>query len=75
MKRLPILACLLLATLVQANPAAPATAADQQLLAVLKEVQTQQLVIAANQAKMDETIAVVVEAARVARIYSSRSGH
>ena len=75
MKRFSILACLLLATLVQANPAAPATTADQQLLAALKEVQTQQLAIAANQAKMDEKIAVVVEAVRVARIYSSRSGN
>lgn len=76
MKRFSVLTCLLLATLVQANPAGPAaTAADQQLLAAVKEVQTQQLAIAANQAKMDEKITGVVEAVRVARIYSSRSGN
>ena len=75
MKRFSILTCLLLATLVHADPAGPAaTAADQQLLAAVKEVQTQQLAIAANQAKIDENIAGVVEAVRVARIYSSRSG-
>lgn len=74
MKRISILACLLLATLAQANPAEPVAAPEQQLLAAIKEVQTQQIAIAENQGKIDEKIAAIVEAVRVARIYSSRSG-
>ena len=71
MKQTLILACFALATLAHANP----SASDQQLLAAIKEVQTQQAAIAANQAKINEKIVAVVEAVRVARIYSSRSGN
>ncbi|MEO5720933.1 MAG: hypothetical protein ABIR71_05615 [Chthoniobacterales bacterium] len=74
MKRFPILAALLLATLVQANPAEPTAASEQQLLTAIRELQTQQAAIADNQTKIDEKIAGVIEAVRVARIYSSRSG-
>lgn len=73
MKRIPILACLLLAALAQA--AEPVATPEQQLLAALKEVQAQQVTIAENQTKIDEKIAAVVEAVRLARIYSSRSGN
>lgn len=74
MKRFLILACLLMATLVQANPPEPTAASEQQLLAAIKELQTQQTAIAENQAKIDEKIAAVMEAIRVGRIFSSRSG-
>ncbi|MGI8437182.1 MAG: hypothetical protein ACR2NX_09800 [Chthoniobacterales bacterium] len=58
-----------------ANPQAPAGAADEQLLTVIKELQAQQATLAENQAKIDERLAAVIEGVRVARIYSSRSGH
>ena len=45
-----------------------------QLGAVLKEVQAQQLQIAENQDKIDAKLASVTEAVRVARIYASRGG-
>jgi hypothetical protein len=47
---------------------------QQQLLALVKEVQSQQVSIAENQTKMDEKLAAIAEAVRVARIYSSRGG-
>jgi len=47
---------------------------QQQLLAVSKEVQDQVAAIADNQKKIDEKIATIAEALRLARIYSSR-GH
>jgi hypothetical protein len=53
----------------------PAPAADQAIAAAMKEVQTQQAQIAENQGKIDEKLAVLAEAVRVARIYSSRGGH
>ena len=47
---------------------------DQQMLAVIRELQTQQTAIAENQAKIDAKLATVTEALRLARIYSSRGG-
>jgi len=78
MKRIHLTACLLfLVTAVSSLPAQPITPqeqTDQQLLALLAEVQIQQAAIAMNQAKIDEKIAAAAEALRMARIYSSRSG-
>jgi hypothetical protein len=72
MKRILPTACFLFATLVTARPAeAPI---DPQVAALIKEVHLQQTAIAENQAKIDEKLAAVTEAIRVARIYSSRSG-
>ena len=69
---------LLLLTLLAASPAsaqAPATdAPDPQVLALLKEVQAQQLQLAQNQANIDAKLVVIAEAARTARIFSSRGG-
>ena len=80
MKTIPIIASLfLLATGPNAISAEPSNAQDQQMLqqlnVAIKEVQVQQTTIAANQVKIDEKIAAVAEAIRVARIYSSRSGN
>ena len=50
----------------------PTAAEQQRILAVIKEIQTQQATIAENRAKIDEKLAAVAEAIRVARIYSSR---
>jgi hypothetical protein len=48
---------------------------QQQLLAISREVQGQVAAIADNQKKIDEKMAAVAEALRLARIYASRAGH
>jgi len=45
---------------------------EQKLLALIKEVQTQQAQLAKNQAKIEEKLAAVAETIRTARIYSKR---
>lgn len=73
MKKLTLLGALvLLATSIGAqSPAAP----DQkELEALFKVVQDQQIQVAENQAKIDAKLALLAEAIRVARIYSSRGG-
>jgi hypothetical protein len=50
----------------------PETRPEEQLLALIKEVQSQQAQIADNQAKIDGKLAEVAETIRVARIYSKR---
>jgi hypothetical protein len=45
---------------------------EEQLLALAREVQTQQAQIVDNQAKIDSKLAEIAEAIRQARIYSKR---
>jgi hypothetical protein len=45
---------------------------QQQLAALIKEVQGQQTAIADNQKKIDEKLATIAEAIRQAKIYSAR---
>jgi endonuclease III len=45
---------------------------EQKLLALIKEVQTQQAQLAENQGKIEEKLAAVTETIRTARIYSKR---
>ena len=53
--------------------AEPTSDRDQQQVAALaKEVQSQQAMIADNQKKIDEKMAAVAEALRLARIYAGR---
>jgi hypothetical protein len=52
----------------------PAGSNEQQLLALVKEVQTQQAQIASNQTKIEAKVAEVAEAVRVARIFAGRGG-
>jgi hypothetical protein len=77
MKFLPaLIATCLLSLLVSAPAAEPSKETDreqQQLLALAKEVQSQQAAIAENQTKIDAKLAAITEALRLARIYSSRS--
>ena len=78
MKFLPLLFATCLLALAASAPAAePSKESEreqQQLLALVKEVQTQQAAIAENQTKIDAKMAAIAEALRLARIYSSRSG-
>ena len=50
----------------------PADRDQQQLAALAKEVQAQQTAIADNQKKIDEKMAAIAEALRLARIYAGR---
>jgi hypothetical protein len=71
-----LLATSLLTTVLTASAAEPPKANEQeqqQLLALAKEVQSQQALIAENQAKIDAKLVTIAEALRLARIYSSRS--
>jgi hypothetical protein len=52
----------------------PSVPEQQQIIAVLKELQAQQAAIAENQTKIDAKLVALTEAIRVARIYSSRGG-
>jgi ABC-type transporter MlaC component len=54
--------------------AEPPSSQDQQVLALVKEIQAQQAKIAENQAALDAKLATVAEAVRLARIYASRGG-
>jgi hypothetical protein len=76
MKSFSLIATCLLALLASAPAAEPpkeAERAQQQLVALAKEIQAQQAAIAENQAKMDAKMATIAEALRQARIYSSRA--
>ena len=76
MKSLALIVTLSLGLLASglAAEAPDARQAPAQVLVLSKEVQGQQALIAENQAKIDEKLALVAEAIRVARIYSSRGG-
>jgi hypothetical protein len=78
MKRLPVFAALFSLVLLVAARAADAPGAieqqEQQVLAVVREVQNQQVAIAENQVKIEAKLATIAEYLRVARIYASRGG-
>ncbi len=74
MKRI-LLALLLPATLMVmsfSGAQTPDANQKQRLLALIKEVQTQQAQLTENQAKIEEKLAAVTETIRSARIYSKR---
>ena len=74
MKRI-LLALLLPATLMVmsfSGAQTPDANEEQRLLALIKEVQTQQAQLIENQAKIQEKLAAVTETIRSARIYSKR---
>jgi hypothetical protein len=52
----------------------PSNKEDEQLLALVNEVQAQQTRITENQGKIDSKMAEVMEAVRVARIFAGRGG-
>jgi glucose-6-phosphate dehydrogenase assembly protein OpcA len=74
MKRI-LLALLLPATLMVmsfSGAQTPDANQEQRLLALIKEVQTQQAQLTENQAKIEEKLAAVTETIRTARVYSKR---
>ena len=75
MKHITVAGLLLLSAVFSSAAQAPDTKSDSQerLLALVKEIQTQQSQILANQAKIDSKLVEVAESVRVARIFSSRS--
>lgn len=76
MKPLAIALCAALALAASSHAQAPNAQAqqDQQMLAAIRELQTQQAAIVENQSKIEAKLATVSEALRLARIYSSRAG-
>jgi hypothetical protein len=58
---------------IRAQAPAPAKEEEQTLLALAKEVQQQQLEVAANQANIETKLTDLAETVRIARIYASRS--
>jgi uncharacterized protein YlxW (UPF0749 family) len=56
-----------------AEPAKDLEREQQQVAALAKEVQAQQVTIADNQKKIDEKLAAITEALRQAKIYSTRA--
>ena len=75
MKRIPFYAVLFSFALLAVTRAADAPSPqDQQLLAMIKEVQAQQAAIAENEARIEAKLASISESLRAARIYSIRGG-
>jgi septal ring factor EnvC (AmiA/AmiB activator) len=74
MKRILLALLLSGTTLVMSFSAAqtPDANQEQKLLALIKEVQTQQARLTENQAKIEEKLAAVTETIRTARIYTKR---
>ena len=68
-----LLAVMPLALLSSAAQAPDPKEEQQQILALVKEVQAQQEQIVANQAKIDAKLADLAETLHTARIFSSRS--
>jgi aminopeptidase N len=74
MKSLPLILLLLVLFIFSSEGQAPAARdGRQQVVDLIKEVQAQQAMIAANQTKLEAKVAEVAEAVRQARLYSSRS--
>ena len=78
MKFLPalIITCLFasLSIAPAAEPSKETEREQQQVVALAKEVQAQQVAIAENQTKIDAKLVTVGEAVRLAKIYASRGG-
>lgn len=78
MKSLSALVALALSVLLlnasAAEPSKESQQREQQMMALVKDVQAQQAAIADNQAKIDAKLVTVADALRLARIYASRSG-
>ncbi len=75
MKQLAAIALLSLFTVLPFRAAEPTAARqDEQIVALVKELQAQDAAIAQNQAAIEAKLATLAETVRVARIYASRAG-
>ena len=76
MKQLALAAAAMLAFASATHGQAPNPNAqqDQQIAALVRDLQAQQAAIAENQTKIEAKLVSLAEAIRIARIYSSRSG-
>jgi hypothetical protein len=72
MRRIILLLFASLFLAISGSAQGPATADNKELQTLIDEVRAQQQRIADNQTKIDEKLAEVVEAIRVARIYAGR---
>jgi hypothetical protein len=63
-----------LAGLTVAPAAEPAKESEQQVTALMKELQTQQTALVENQTRINEKMVAIAEALRMAKIYASRGG-
>jgi hypothetical protein len=63
-----------LAALTIAPAAEPAKDSEQQVTALMKELQTQQTALVENQTRINEKMVAIAEALRMAKIYASRGG-
>lgn len=68
----PLLLAGALSLISSTSAQSPAQKDDQAVLQLVKEVQAQQVEIAANQVKIETKLADAAEAVRIARIYASR---
>ena len=73
MKRI-LLSLALALTLSSGFAQTPAQKEDEQLLALVADLQAQQARMTDNQTKIDSKMAEVMEAIRVARIFAGRGG-
>ncbi len=75
MKQLAVILAISLFGVLPFRAAQPTAAnPDDQLAALVKEVQAQNAAMAENQAAIEARLATLAEAVRLARIYASRGG-
>ncbi len=74
MKRIIAIILVIIPLLLNVQADEQGASQEQRLLALVKEVQTQQAVIAENQEKIAGKLATIAEAVRLARIFASRGG-
>lgn len=75
MKRLTSIALVVAALAIASAPGQTQGPTEQQQIAAsIKNIQAQQVKIAANQAQIETKLAALAEAIRLARIYAARGG-
>ncbi len=75
MKKLAAIALISLCAVLPFRGAEPTAAGqDEQLAALVKELQAQNAAIAENQEAIEAKLTTIAETVRVARIYASRAG-
>lgn len=73
MKHITVIAAILLLAAQPFRAAEAPNAQDQQIAALMKELQAQNLALAQNQAAIEAKLATLAETVRQARIFTSRA--